>query len=750
MIKIIFKIVFLYFIFMANSIAEIIKKIEISGNQRISSESIIVLGDIQINKEFNDETLNSSLKKLYETFFFKDIKFEFLNGTLAIVVQENPIIENIEIVGLKNKSLLKKLNDEMTLKNRMSYTENRFLNDIKLIDNIFKANGFYFASIESFLTTNKDLNSVQIRLEIDKGEQAKIKKIIFLGDKKIKDKKLLEAIASEEHKFWKFISNKVYLNESLINLDKRLLNNYYKNQGYYNVKIQESFAEYDNNKGFFKLVFNISAGEKFYFNDLKISIPDDYDISNFTKIEKIFKKIKGELYSFDQINSILDEIDKIASSRLYDFINAEVNESIVDNNKLNLNFKIVDSQKFYVEKINILNNFNTIEEVIRNKFIVDEGDPFNELLFNKSVENIRSLGIFKDVKAEIVEGSDQSLKIINLSVEEKPTGEVSLAAGVGTSGTTIGGGIKEKNFLGKGINLDTNLEISQDAVKGQFIYSKPNFAYTDNTLFTSLRSTTNDYLSDYGYKLSNIGFSVGTEFEQYENLFFSPELDFTIEELRTNSTASNNLKKQEGNYEDLYFNYGLDYDLRNSGYRPTSGNKTSFYQKVPAVSANKELSNTFVFTQYKTLSKSSNVVGRASLYLKNINSLDGSDVRISKRASIPYNRLRGFEKGKVGPVDGEDYIGGNYAAAVNFEANLPNILPEKTNTDITVFLDVGNVWGVDYDSSIDDSNTIRSSTGIGASWMSPIGPMTFTLSQSLSKASSDKTESFNFSLGTTF
>ena len=107
-------------------------------------------------------------------------------------------------------------------------------------------------------------------------------------------------------------------------------------------------------------------------------------------------------------------------------------------------------------------------------------------------------------------------------------------------------------------------------------------------------------------------------------------------------------------------------------------------------------------------------------------------------------------KNKIGPVDSDDYVGGNYAAAINFEANLPNLLPEKTNTDISLFLDFGNVWGVDYDSSIDDSNTIRSSTGIAASWLSPIGPMTFTLSQNLKKASTDKTESFNFNLGTTF
>ena len=216
---------------------------------------------------------------------------------------------------------------------------------------------------------------------------------------------------------------------------------------------------------------------------------------------------------------ILDEIDRIASAKLYDFIDATVDEEIIDKNKIDFTFNVVDSQKFYVERINILGNFTTIEEVIRNSLIVDEGDPLNTLLYNKSLDQIRSLGIFKSVKGIIKDGSDQNTKEIDFIVEEKATGEISLAAGVGTSGSTIGGGIKEKNFLGKGINLSTNLEISEESVKGQFIYSKPNFAYTDNTLFTSLRSTTTDNLTDYGYKVSNTGLSIGTEFEQYENLF---------------------------------------------------------------------------------------------------------------------------------------------------------------------------------------------------------------------------------------
>ena len=750
MIRILIKILFLLSFIYSTCFAEKINNIEITGNKRISDETIKILGEISLDSQFNNSKLNKVLKNLYETNFFNDIQISIENKTLIIKLSENPIIENIEIIGIKSKKFKENILENMVLKNRMSYTENQLQRDIDSINNILKANGFYFSKVQSSLEKNDELNSVRLRVDIEQGEKARITEIIFLGDKKIKDKKLLEVIASEEHKFWKFISNKVYLNKSLIDLDKRLLENYYRNQGYYRVKVLNSFAEL-NKEGSFRLIFNIDSGKKFYFNKFVLDLPEDYERSDFEKINKIFKKLSNEKYSLSKINLILSEIDRIASQRLYDFIDAEVQESILDENKIDFNFKIVDSEKFYIERINILGNFNTIEEVIRNQLIVDEGDPLNQLLYNKSLDNIKSLGIFKSVDSEIQKGSSENLKVVNLTVEEKPTGEISLGAGVGTAGSTIGGGIKEKNFLGKGINLDTNLELSEETIKGRFIYSRPNFNYSDNTLFTSLETSTTDNLTDFGYKVSSLGFSIGTSFEQYENLFFSPEISVSIEDLETNSTASSNLKKQEGTYDDFYFNYGLNYDMRDSNYKPTSGSKTSFFQNLPLISDSAELSNTLIFTQYKKLSDQSDMIGKASIYLKAINSLKSSeDVRISKRAQVPYKRLRGFQKGKVGPIENSDYIGGNYVSTLNLSTNLPTILSTVENIDFSYFIDIANVWGVDYDSSIDDANAIRSSTGIGLDLLTPIGPLSFSLTHPISKKSTDKTETFRFNLGTTF
>ena len=749
MLKFILKII-LFILFLLNySLAEIVNNVKISGNKRISKDTILVLGDIDPGSDYSVISLNESLKKLYETDFFKNINYDLSDGLLTIVVEENPVIEKLNINGIKKKSFLEQLYSALSLKDRMSFTEFKLKKDITLINNILKANGYYFSSIDVTTDTNEQLNSIVINLEINLGKKAKIKDIVFIGNKKFKDKKLLELIASEEYKFWKFITNKVYLNKSLVDLDKRLLENFYKNNGYYNVKILNSFAEIDN-EGFFKLIFNIDSGKKFYFNNFSLKLPDDYNQKDFVEVNKIFNELKNEEYSIDNLNLILKAIDEIASLRLYDFINIDVNEKVVSNNKINFTFLVKDSEKFYVEKVNILGNVTTIEEVVRNKLIVDEGDPYNELLHNKSINKIKSLGIFKKVDSEIVKGSSPNTRILNISVEEQPTGEISLGAGYGTDGGVIGGSLTEKNFLGEGVNLKTDFQISSDGIKGSIKYSKPNFNYTDNTLSTTLKSTSQDKLSTSGYKINTIGASLGTTFEQYENFFFSPALDFTQENLTTNSTASSTLKKQEGSYSDFYFNYGLFHDTRDSSFNPKKGNLVSFTQDLPIISSDNEVKNTIILTKYKSLSRSDEMIGKASFYLSAVNSYDGSDVRVSKRIRVPSSRLRGFEKGKIGPIDSGDFVGGNYATALNLSTNIPGILTTLESLDFKYFIDMANVWGVDYDSSIKESNTLRSSTGIAIDYLSPIGPMNFSWALPITKESSDKTEVFRFNLGTTF
>jgi outer membrane protein insertion porin family len=730
-----------------NSFADIVNDLDVSGNKRISKESIAVFGNIKLNQDYSTNDLNKVLKNLYETNFFENIQMNIKNKILYINVVENPIIEHIYIEGVKNKKFEEYLLSSLNLKSRNSYIESIFENDIISITNTLKQSGYYFSKVEPIIEKNDEQNSIVITYNLVLGEKAKIDQIVFLGDKKIKSRKLKNIITSEEAKFWKFISKQIFIDKERINLDKRLLTNYYRNKGYYNVKVEDSFVEFKDNNAF-KLIFTINAGEKFEFNNVDLIIPDDYDPKHFKSIDKFLKKIENKQYSLNKIDKILKEIDKIALSKQYEFVNAKMSEKIIDKNKLDILITLEETEKFYIEKINVLGNQYTLEEVIRNTFIVDEGDAYNEILFNKSLNNLKARNLFKSVTNKIKDGSNENLKVIDVRVEEKPTGEISLGAGVGTSGGTLGGGVRENNFLGKGITLDTSLSLTENSVKGKFVYSKPNFAYTDNTLFTSLESSSEDNILDNGYKTSNIGFALSTRFEQYDGLFFRPEIAMDIEKLQTTSKASTSLKKQHGNYFDTYFNYTLDYDQRNQKFQTSEGYRTVFYQGLPIASEQYEIINSFEVSKYKKLI--SDMIGKINFYSKAVNSMSGKDVRISKRAYIPQSKLRGFEAGKVGPIDNDDFIGGNYVTAVNLSTTLPQILPSFENTDFSFFLDAANIWGVDHSSTAKEHNTIRSSVGVGVDFLTPVGPLSFSLTQPISKASSDKTETFRFNLGTSF
>ena len=738
------KIIFTLFLF-KNSYSEIVNDIKILGNERISKETILMFSDIQLKENLDANSLNKILKNLYNTNFFKNISLKIENNILIIKVIENPIIQTIKYEGIKAKKIKDLISNNTKLKSRSSYDEFILNKDKEKIQSLLKELGYYFPVINIFVEKLDD-NKINLTYEIELGDKAKIKKISFIGDKKFKDKKLKSVIVSEENKFWKFITNKKFVNENIIAFDKKLLKNFYLNKGYYNVVIDSSFAKLVN-KNDFELIYNINANEKFYFNDLSIDLPNDFNDANFKEITEFLTNLKGELYSINIIEEILEELDKVTLSEQYLSVSSKVEEEVIDQ-KINLNFIIKEIDTKYVERINILGNNITKETVIRNQFEIDEGDPFNEILANKSINNIKSLNFFKNVNSEIIEGTSPETKIINVTVEEKATGEITAGAGVGTSGSSIAFGVKENNYLGSGINLSSNVSLSEESLKGEFTVINPNFKNTDKLIRFSASAVETDRLKDFGYKTSKTGFSFGTSFEFLNDFEIGLGNSNYYEKIDTDSNASARQKTQEGNYWDSFLNLDFDLDKRNQKYQASEGFRSQYFVDLPLVSETATLQNTYVLKYFTELFE--NNISSASIFLRSSNSLKDENIKLSERINIPSNRLRGFESGKVGPKDGNDFIGGNYAATINFTSSIPQILENSENIDFLVFFDAGNVWGVDYFDGDDEGSEIRSATGVAVDWLTPVGPLNFTLALPVTKADSDKTETFRFNIGTSF
>ena len=272
-------------------------------------------------------------------------------------------------------------------------------------------------------------------------------------------------------------------------------------------------------------------------------------------------------------------------------------------------------------------------------------------------------------------------------------------------GGTLAFGIRENNYLGKGISVDANATITQESFKGQFGVSNPNFRNSDKEVFLNVQALEIDRISDFGYKTNKTGFEVGTSFEYLNNLNFGISTRAFYEKMETDATASVRQKKQEGDYFDTFLKFYFDNDKRNQKFKTTDGYRSNYTLDIPLISDTNTLTNTYNYKIFTELYE--NNISSFSIFLQSANSISGNDIKLSERLTIPSKKLRGFERGKVGPKDGNDYIGGNYISTINVNTTIPKLFENAQNVDALIFLDAANIWGIDYDSSLNDGSKIR-------------------------------------------
>jgi len=741
---------FCFFVFLAfassGANAEMLKKIEIIGNSRISNETIKVYGEIEINKDYSNDDLNTVIKRLYDTRFFSDISTSFSNGVLRINVKENPIIDSIIIEGEQTEKYKKAILKMLALKEKGSYIESDINQDIQVIENFYKSMGYYTAEVTANIQELGDnRNIVNLIYSLEKGVRNKISKVYFIGDKgKARNKRLRDIITSEEARFWKVLSRNIYLNPDRIELDKRLLKNYFLGLGYYNAEVLSSNVELKDESNI-ELAFSINAGQRFRIKKLSTDISPVFDKTIFKNLSSEFNKFAGAYYSPFKIQKILNRIDEIVDNNKIQFVQHSVSETL-DKDGIDIVFKIFEGRKIQIERVNIIGNTVTNDSVIRSELLVDEGDPYSDIKVEQSISRLKAKNIFKTVEYKLSDGSSKDLKVMEIKVEEKPTGEIGAGAGVGTEGTSFSFNITENNYLGKGLGVDASLNMTEHSVRGGFSVRNPNFRNSGNLVWGGLTNIKTDR-ADSGYENTLTKFDLGTKFEHLTNLYVSPNITLAFDKLKTTSDASASMKRQAGNFHELTFGYGIEKDNRDRPFMPTSGSLVSFHQGLPLYSDQGSIFNAIYYTKYHLFTE--DIIGALKFYGANVIAVE-DDVRLSKRLHIPSRRLRGFESHKVGPKDGIDYVGGNYATALNFEATLPNLLPESTQTDIGLFMDIGNLWSVDYDSNVNDSNGIRSSVGVNSNVYTPIGPLSFVFALPMTKESTDMTQTFRFQIGTSF
>jgi outer membrane protein insertion porin family len=738
--------IIIFFIILTNVTFAEIKKINIVGNARVSSATIESLVDKKISN-IDSIYINNLTKKIYDTDFFADVKISFNQDALTINVIENPIVNFFYINGVKDSDL-DQVNKIITLKENSIFSSSKLKKDIEATREFLNASGYYQASITPEVI-KIDNNQINLIINIDKKEISKIKNIYFIGNKYFSNSQLLDVITSTEDGWWKIFSSSA-LSEQRIEYDKQLLKDFYKSKSFYDAQIESAFASIDKNNKF-TLTYSINSGKKYKFGDYDIKVSGlvlkEEDINEVKNISN--KLLKNESYSPITINKINKQITDFLETKRYGNFEINIQDLKAADDKINIIVQLNEGQKSIVNKINIKGNTITEEKVIRDNLIISEGDQLNSSKVKKSIDNVKSKQLFSKVDYKIEDSEKKNFKDLNLFVKEQPTGSISAGVGYGSNGGLFEASINERNFLGQGINLNFTGRLSSDEIKGELSYVDPNYLNSNKELAASLFSIVDDY-ENSGYQNKSAGTRFATKYEIYEDIFFRPNLGVQFDRLEVTGNASSLLRSRQGDFTTTSLGYNFLYDQRDSKFNPTSGSIIYFDQNIATFFSDIPTIQTGVgATFYKEL-LSDKFIGSAKAKLANVVAFNDKDVKLSDRIFSSTSDLRGFEQRGVGPVDSGDHIGGNNLATLSLKSTFPNPIPENLRATTFLFLDMGNVWGADYSSLISDNSKLRTSTGIALDLVSPIGPLSFTYSIPLSKATTDKEQNFLFNIGSSF
>ena len=738
-------LVIFFFILTSNCFSQI-KKVNITGNLKVSSNTIESLIDKKI-VNIDSAYINNLTKIIYDTDLFSDVKINYNQEVLNISVVENPIIIFFYINGIKDQDL-DQANKIITLKENNIFSSSKLKKDIENLKEYFKSLGYYLVEINPEVRIIEN-NQVNLIISIEKKELVKIKNIYFIGDKYFSSSKLLEVVASEEDGWWKLFSSTA-LSEQKIEYDKQLLKDFYKSKGFYDVQVESVFANIDS-KSSVSLTFAINSGKKYKFGDIDIKVNNSiYKESDALEIKNISNKfLVGALYSPNLLNKINKEITTYLISKKYNNFEINIKENKKINDIIDIRVELNEEPKVLVNRINIQGNSITEEKIIRNNLILTEGDYLSLSKIKKSIDSIKSKQLFSKIDYKIEDSEKNNSKNFNLFVKEQPTGNISAGVGYGTNGGLFEGSINERNFLGQGINLNFTGRFATEKVTGVFNYNDPDFKGSNKEFNYSLYSEVDDYVNS-GYQNKKVGTKFGTKYEIYDDLYFRPNISLGYEKLDTDSTASTLLKTREGKFTTTSLGYNFSSDLRDSKFNPTSGSIIFFDQDVAFLFSDIPTVQTVIGGVFYKELINENFVGSAKIKLGNVFAFDNKNVKLSDRFFTGTSDLRGFDHRGIGPTDGGDHVGGNNLAIIGLKTTFPNPIPDVLRPTSYMFYDIANIWGVDYSHSISDSSKIRSSIGIGIDITSPVGPLTFSYGVPISKLSTDKEQRFLFNLGSSF
>lgn len=735
----------------AATTAPLIEAVRVEGTQRIEASTVLSYINIQAGDRFEPDALNRALKMLFATGLFADVALYQEGSDLVVVVVENPIVNEIRFEG-NEKLKTDNLTSEIRLRPRTVLTRTKVQADVERLQELYRLSGRFSASIDPKII-QLDQNRVNLVFEISEGPKTEISRILFLGNKRFDDGDLQRVIRSREGRWWRIWSGADKYDPDRMAFDRELLRKHYLEHGYADFLVESAIAELSPDRRHFYVTFTLSEGARYKVGkvDLKSNIPE-LDVA---LLQKAVTVNPGAWYKASEVENTIDALTDELGNLQYAFVDVVPTvERRRDDREIDLIFTINEGRKVFIENINIGGNVRTLDEVIRREMTLVEGDPFNVAKLRRSEQNIRNLTFFEAAQIKATRGSTPDKTNIDIDVEEKSTGELSVGGGFSSVDGPLGEfRVRERNFLGKGQDLTLATTLSARRSQVDFSFTEPYFLRRNLSAGLDVFRVVRDYQdqSSYDSRRTGGGLRLGYPLGRDLRHDLGYRIDQTVIE-DVDPGASLFIQQQAGSWITSAVHHKLTYDTTNSRLEPSEGMILRLENEVAGLGGDANYLRTrgggtyyFPIRDKWVLS----LLGEAGY----IFSLKGDDLRINERFYIGGTTLRGFEEAGIGPRDTvtRDALGGNQFARGSVEIEFPSGLPEDLGVRLRAFSDFGVLSEVDASGpNVFDSKAIRVSAGLGVSWRSPLGPVRLDFALPVVKEDEDKDEFFRFSFGTRF
>jgi outer membrane protein insertion porin family len=745
----------------------IIGRIVVQGNERIEQATIVSYLPIQPGDTVDAARIDVALKTLFRTELFADVAIDLQGGDLIVRVVENPIINQVIFEG--NSALKEdKLKDEVTIRPRGIFTRARVQQDVQRIIELYRRSGRISATVTPKIVQLPQ-KRVDLVFEINEGPKSGVMSVNFLGNKEFSDNDLRDVIVTRESQWYRFFSNNDNYDPDRIEYDREQLRKHYRNKGFYDFRVISAVAELAPEENGFAVTYSIEEGPRYKFG--KITVETELKKLDGTILALLLPIREGQLYEDESIESATDALTFAAGAAGFAFV--DVRPKYIpnhSNNTIDVVFQVKEGPRVYLDRIDIVGNTRTLDYVIRREMNVAEGDAYNRVLVDRSRNQIRGLGFFKDVDIEEVPSAAPDRTSLRVKVEEQPTGELSFSAGYSSiDQLVLDLGVTERNFRGRGQNLRARISAGSLRQQIDFSFTEPRFLGRDLRAGFDLYSYRYDFSRQAAYDTRSTGGGIRFGFPLTADASMSARYTVRQDEVVVDDTlcaqglVSQVLCLQRGAYLTSLIGYGLRYDRRNDPVNPTRGYYVDLTQDLAGLGGDVNYLRTEVETAwYHGFNK--DFIFSAAGSFGYVDGWGGDSIRVNDRFYKGGNTFRGFQTAGLGPRDTSqtrgDSLGGKLYAIGTLEMTLPTYLPEQYGIKAAAFADFGTVGLLDdvdkqstpgiFDANIKDDLSLRATAGLSVFWKSPMGPIRFDFSQILAKETYDKTETFRFSTSTRF